>query len=383
VLASRAAWHLDANNTEAFLRGLAIMGTGGGGSAAFGRAIIRNDMALGRNYSLVHPDQVPDDALVISGGIMGSVKVLDRFSPEEIVAQWEERFESIVALRAMEDHLGRKVDYLVPFELGGLNTPVILSLGARLGIPVIDGDGVGRAAPETQMTSFLGHGVSVVPMPLADWKGDVIIVKEASSSFVPDEIGRFVITQAGGLGANTHYPMAGRVAREVVIPETISFTFDLGQQVASLSDPEAVSKIVAACVGGRVAFHGMVEAIREEEAMGFLVQTVSLTGKAAFSGESLEIVVKNEFMMASKNGRLGCVFPDLILMVDENGQGIMSSELEAGQSVWTILAPCHPRLRAAVMTSEGKNALGPARFGRPNILYQPVEVLSRDWGLAW
>jgi hypothetical protein len=359
------------------------MGTGGGGSAAFGRAIIRNDMALERNYSLVHPEQVPDDALVISGGIMGSVKVLDRFLPEEIVAQWEERFESIVALRAMEDHLGRRVDYLVPFELGGLNTPVILSLGARLGIPVIDGDGVGRAAPETQMTSFLGHGVSVVPMPLADWKGDVIIVKEASSSFVPDEIGRFVITQAGGLGANTHYPMAGRVAREVVIPETISFTFDLGQQVASLSDPEAVSKIVAACVGGQVAFHGTVDVIREEEAMGFLVQTVSLTGKAAFSGESLEIVVKNEFMMASKNGRLGCVFPDLILMIDENGQGIMSSELEAGQSVWAILAPCHPRLRAAVMTSEGKSALGPARFGRPNISYQPVEVLSRDWGLTW
>ena len=134
MLASKAAWQLDASNTEAFLRGLAIMGTGGGGSAAFGRAIIRNDIARGRNYDLVHLNQVPDNALVISGGIMGSVKVLDRFSPEQIVAQWEKRFESIVALRAMEDHLGRRVDYLVPFELGGLNTPVILSLGARLGI---------------------------------------------------------------------------------------------------------------------------------------------------------------------------------------------------------------------------------------------------------
>jgi len=383
VLGSKAAWQLDASNTEAFLRGLAIMGTGGGGSAAFGRAIIRNDMALGRNYSLIHLEQVPEDALVVSGGIMGSVKVLDHFSPEEIVAQWEKRFELIVALRAMEDHLGQRVDYLVPFELGGLNTPVILSLGARLGIPVIDGDGVGRAAPETQMTSFQGHGVSLVPMPLADWKGNVIIVKEASCSFVPDEIGRFVITQAGGLGANTHYPMAGRVAREVVIPETISFAFDLGQQVVSLSDPEAVCKIVADRIGGRIAFHGTVDSIREEEAMGFLVQTGSFMGRDTFSGDSLEIVMKNEFMMAAKNGRVGCVFPDLILMVDEDGKGIMSSELETGQLVWTILAPCHPRLRAAVNTSEGKNALGPARFGRPNVSYQPVEVLSRDWGLTW
>jgi len=381
VVVSGATWQLD--STEAFLRGLTIMAAGGGGSAAFGRAIINNDTALGRSYKLVRLDQIPDDALVISGGLMGSVKVLDRFSPEETVAQWEEKFELIVALQVMEHHLRQKVDYLVPFELGGLNTPVILSLGARLGIPVIDGDGVGRAAPETQMTSFLGHGVSLVPMPLVDWKGNVIIVKEASSSFVPDEIGRFVITQAGGLGANTHYPMAGRVARDVIIPGTISFALDLGQRVASLSDPEAVSKIVAGHVGGRIAFHGTVDSIREEEDMGFLVQTVSFTGRDAFSGESLEIVMKNEFMMAIKNGRVGCVFPDLILMLDENGQGVMSSELETGQLTWTILAPCHPRLREAAMTAEGKNALSPVRFGCPNVSYQPVEVLSREWGLTW
>jgi len=354
------------------------MGTGGGGSAAFGRAIIKNDLARGRQYTLASLSRVPDDALVVSGGIMGSVKVLDRFSPEEIVERWERKFEPLLAFRAMEEHLGRNIDYLVPFELGGLNTPVILSLAARVGIPVIDGDGLGRAAPETQMTSFQGHGVSIVPMPLVDWEGNLIIVKEASSPFVPDEIGRFVITRAGGLGANAHYPMTGEVARNVIIPGTISFSLDLGRQMVSLSNPNEVAKAVADRTGGRFAFHGPVVSIREEETMGFLVQNAKVTGD--LPEETVEIIMKNEFMMAVQDGRVGCVFPDLIMMIDENSQGVMSSKLEVGQEVWLIIAPCHPRLRAAAQTLEGREAFSPKRFGQPQVSYQPVERLSLLWG---
>lgn len=357
------------------------MGTGGGGSAAFGRAIIENDLARGRQYTLVSLNEVPDDALVVSGGIMGSVKVLDRFSPEEIVEQWERKFEPLLAFRAMEEHLGRKIEYLVPFELGGLNTPVILSLAARVGIPVIDGDGLGRAAPETQMTSFQGHGVPIVPMPLVDWEGNVIIVKEASSPFVPDEIGRFVITRAGGLGANAHYPMTGEVARNVIIPDTISFSLDLGRQLVSLSDPSQAAKAIADQTGGRFVLHGSVASIREEEAMGFLVQKAEITETS--SVETMEIIIKNEFMMAAKDGQVGCVFPDLIMMIDERSRGIMSSELEVSQQVWLIVAPCHPRLRAAAQTLEGKAAFSPERFGEPRVLYQPVERLSDPWGIEW
>ena len=372
---------LTADNVEPFLQGLTVMGTGGGGSAAFGRAIIENDLARGRHYTLVNINEIPDDALVVSGGIMGSVKVLDRFSPEEIVEQWERKFEPLLAFRAMEEHLGRKIDYLVPFELGGLNTPVILSLAARVGIPVIDGDGLGRAAPETQMTSFQGHGVSIVPMPLVDWEGNVIIVKEANSPFVPDEIGRFVVTRAGGLGANAHYPMTGEVARNVIIPGTISFSLDLGREIAPLVNPEEIARVVADRTGGRFVFHGSVASIREEEAMGFLVQRARLTD--AFSEATIEIIIKNEFMMAIKDGRVGCVFPDLIIMIDEHGRGVMSSELEVGQRVWLIVAPCHPRLRTAAQTLEGKAAFSPARFGQPQASYQPVEGLSHPWGIEW
>lgn len=368
---------------EPFLLGLGFMGTGGGGSLAFGREIMLNDQARGRRYQVVSPAEVPDGALVVSGGIMGSVKALERFSVREIVSGWEERFEALIALRAMEEVLGQQVDFLVPFELGGLNTPVILSLGARAGIPVVDGDGLGRAAPETQMTSFAGHGVSIVPMPLADAEGNLVVVKEAVSPFVPDEVGRFVVTKAGGMGANSHYPMDGRTFREVVVPGTLSLALKLGKRVVSLSDPEAVAQAVAEELGGRFAFRGTVRELSESEAMGFFVQTALIEGEGPYRGSTLEVTIKNEYMMAAKDGVVGCIFPDLIIAIGEDGRPVMSVELVFGKRVWVVLAPCAPKLREAALSPVGKEALGPARFGHPEIEYCPVEELSCAWGLKW
>jgi len=382
-MSSKTTWRLAESDLDALLRGLEIMGTGGGGVVEFGREIIENDLRRGRVYEHVSLQDVPDDALVVSGGIMGSVKVLDQFSFDEIVAQWEERFEPLSALRAMEETLGQKVDFIIPFELGGLNTPVIQSLGARAGIPVIDGDGVGRAAPETQMTSFSGHGISLVPMSLVDWQGNVVVVREATTPFFADEVGRILVTQAGGLGANAHYPMTGREAREAVIPDTISSTLELGKALQSTTDLNRAVRIVEHHTRGQAAFTGFVAELVEREAMGFLVQTARLSGTEQFSGQTVELVMKNEFMMASKDGMLGCVFPDLILLLDQEGRGVMSSELEKGQAVHMILAPCHPRMRETMATLAGAEALDSARYGHDGITYCPVELLSSKWGLSW
>jgi len=382
VLGNRE-WQLLPMDVGALLTGLRIMGTGGGGSVEFGRTIIENDLKHGRTYQHVRLGDVPDGAWVASGGIMGSVKVLEQFSPAEIVDRWEERFEPLLALRALENYLGRKIDFVVPFELGGLNTPVIQSLAARAGIPVIDGDGVGRSAPETQMTSFIGHGVSVTPMPLADAEGNIILVTEATTPFVPDEIGRFVITRGGGQGANAHYPMDGRTARRAIIPDSISMALELGRSVNDLQDAKEIADAVAASLGGQIVFSGEVMSLEEQDAMGFLVQNALLEGRGASRGDTMDVLIKNEFMLATLNGEVGCVFPDLILLIDEQGRGVMSADLSIGDQVRVIVAPCHPRLREAVADEVGRIALGPARFGRPDLSFSPVEELSTTWGLSW
>jgi len=373
-----ATFDLTPADVDPLLEGLAILGTGGGGSPAWGRAILENDFLVGRVPRVIDLEAIADDSTVVSGGIMGSVKVLEQMGTENIMRHWEQRFELLQVSRVMEGLLGRPIDHVVPFEVGGLNAPVILSLGARLGVPVIDGDALGRSAPETQMTSFLGHGVELTPMPLVDMQGNVVVVQHAEEPTFPDQVGRFVISRGGGLGANNHYPMSGRTAKQVVIPNTLSGSLRLGRALlaARRAQADAVAA-VAAEVGGRLLFAGRVQSMKEEEALGFYFTTLDLAGEGDFAGRQAEMVIKNETMYLAVDGRPRLYFPDLALILDPpSGRGLMSVELAVGRGLAVVAVACHPRLRQAVLSGQAEAAFSPARYGRPQDRYVPLEALS-------
>jgi len=359
------------------LEGLAILGTGGGGSPSWGQAILENDFSMGRTPSVISLQDIEDDATVVSGGMMGSVKVLESMGIDGVMAHWEERFELLEVTRVMEGILGRGVDYVVPFEVGGLNTPVILSLGARMGIPVIDGDALGRSAPETQMTSFIGHGVSLTPMPLIDYEGNVVVVQEAVEPTYADELGRWVVTRGGGMGANNHYPMSGRQAKTMIVPDTISGALQLGRAVLNARD-QGHDPVAAATevLGAVVLFAGSVASTQEEEKMGFYYTVVDLLGSGADEGRVARLVIKNETMLLSIEGSIRVIFPDLVCMLEPGtGRGVMSVELAAGKSLTLVGVRCHERLREALGSEVGARAFSPARYGYPNLEYQPIEEL--------
>ena len=373
-----STYTFSADDIAPLLEGLAIFGTGGGGSPDWGRAIMQNDLAHGRASRMVPLAEISDGATVVSGGIMGSVKTLERIGTEAIMAHWEERFELQAVTRVMEGILGKRIDHMVPFEVGGLNTPVVLSLGARLGIPVIDGDGLGRSAPETHMTSFIGHGVSLTPMPLIDYQGNVVIVQSAASLTYPDQLGRWVVSNGGGLGANNHYPMTGQQAKRAVVPGTISRALRLGRRVlAARGAREDAVDAVTAELGGRRLFDGRVARMCEEEKLGFYFTTVTLEGRGADAGRSAQLVIKNETMLLEVDGEPRAIFPDLVLLLEpRTGRGIMSVELAAGMDVILVGAPCHARLREAARSAIGRQAFSPERYGRPDLIYRPMAELG-------
>lgn len=360
------------------LEGLAILGTGGGGSPLWGKAILEKELAEGREIKIVEPQDIPDDALVVSGGLMGSVKTLEEMSIEGLLKKWDERFELIEAARVMEAYLGKKIDYMIPFEVGGLNTPVIMAMAARMGLKTVDGDALGRSAPETQMTSFLAHGVSLTPMPLVDATGNAIVVAEQSSSVFADEIGRWMITRGGGMGANNHYPMSGAVLKKVAIPNSISLALLIGRRI--LNAREKGTDPVAAVVNTLKAlllFQGEITSIEGEDNGGFYITNVVLTGQKDYAGREARMVIKNETMALWLDGLLRVVFPDLVCMLDpHSGEGIMSVDLVKGKHLCLIGMPCHPRLREGLKNPAAAEAFGGGRYGHPEIKYIPIEDLN-------
>jgi DUF917 family protein len=181
----------------------------------------------------------------------------------------------------------------------------------------------------------------------------------------------------GGLGANNHYPMSGETAKRVVIPNTVSGSLGLGRAVLHArqtgKDPVAV---VARETGGRVAFVGEITALQEEEALGFYFTTASIAGSLD-SRPHGHLVIKNETMFLAIDDRPRAYFPDLVLMLEPStGRGWMSVELRVGSPLALVLVPCHPRLRRAVQSGTADEAFSPARYGRPQDHYRPLEALG-------
>ena len=369
---------LSKDDLNDMLVGVGILGTGGGGDPeTFGRPLVEWDMKKGREYRIIDPQEISDDAFVVSGGYAGSVKAFK--SVQKMLEGWDSRFELLEALRIMESIHNRKIEYVVPFELGGANTPVILSLAARAGIVTVDGDGLGRAAPETQMSTFLGHGISLTPMPFVDMEGNVFVVNHAVKPTYPDEIMRAAIVLNGGAGANNHYPMSGKQLKESVIPNTISLSIEVGRVVREALDAkkDPIEAFMQA-VHGIEIFKGAIRSMRGEDRGGFYHVKAAVKGLDKYKGKTMEVVFKNETMMAHVNKRLVSVFPDLLCMLDpRSGRGVMTANLRPGTKVVFVGVPAHERLRECLKTKLGQQAFGAARFGYPNVKYRLMETLNR------
>jgi DUF917 family protein len=201
-------------------RGAAFLGTGGGGDPYIGRLMVERAVADGGRLTLISLEELPDDALVIPTAMMGAPTV----TVEKIPAG----DEAVRALRALEAYLGRRAHATMPIESGGLNSTMPLVVGARLGLPVVDADGMGRAFPELQMETFHVYGVPGTPMAITNEHGDTAIVTTHDNRMM-ERLARGITIRMGGSSHIAEYSMEGATARRVSIPGTLSLGITIGR----------------------------------------------------------------------------------------------------------------------------------------------------------
>ena len=126
-----------------FLRGTAFLGAGGGGDPYVGGLILRQKLEEGADITILDPIELDDDDFVVSLAIMGAPTVCVEKLPSVLSMER--------SLRSMEREKGRRASALIAAEAGGLNGTLPMVIGAMTGLPVVDGDGMGRAFPEFQM----------------------------------------------------------------------------------------------------------------------------------------------------------------------------------------------------------------------------------------
>jgi len=155
-------------------RGSEVLGSGGGGSSYISELMALQLLNENKTTYLIDPDDVPNSALILSVALMGSPLILKEKLPNGM--------EAINVLKLLENYFGEETYAIVPVEGAGLNslTPIVAGLNSN--IPIVDADGMGRAFPELQMTTFHLYGISITPMAISDEKGNTIFVDSINNN---------------------------------------------------------------------------------------------------------------------------------------------------------------------------------------------------------
>jgi len=245
-------------------------------------------------------------------------------------------------------------------EAGGVNSTVPFIVAAASGLPLIDGDGMGRAYPELQMVTFTMHGVSATPMVLCDDKGNSLVLDTVSNAWT-ERLARAATVEMGGSALLAFYSMSGAVAKKAVVRGTLSLCAELGKTLREVkaAHGEPVSAIAEA-LDAQVIFHGRVRDIERRTVGGFARGTAQFEGVEEWAGHTFSLQFQNEFLMAARDDKILVTTPDLITVLDaESGVPVTADSLRYGLRLKALAFPSNPQWR----TPEGIALVGPRYFG--------------------
>lgn len=343
--------------------GAAILGTGGGGNPYIGKLRCREQLKMGRKIPVIPLAELPDEALVVSLGGIGA--------PVVGVEKIEEGEECLRALRAIEKELGVKVDALISAEIGGANSMEPMLTAAQAGLPVVDGDGMGRAFPEMQMCTWSIYGHREAPGAMADEKGNIVVIRDTPDDVWLERIARAVVVSMGAAAGLATQPMRGEFVKRAAVPNTITQALNLGRAVLKAHETNADPvQTVIDQERGRLLMTAKIVDLQRHLKGGFAVGHMTLEGFGDFDGDKGRIDLQNEFLVFRRNETVEVCTPDLIIVLDsDTGLPITTEMLRYGQRIAVLGLPAHPLMR----TEQALEVVGPAAFGYPEITFTPME----------
>lgn len=363
---------LDRDALQDILVGCSYLGCGGGGRLSEGMAQIADELTAGLRFELLPVADLGDDEWVASPYGLGSLappSEADRSRFADLPVVKDGAVEA--SFRKLSDFLKRPFVAAVAGELGPWSTAAALSTAARIGIPVLDADRVGRATPEATQDSVLVAGLSNLPAAAVTGFGDSLILETvARGSRVEDLLRAISIASLGDLGV-TDAALSGRDIRQsgALIVGTISHAQSLGHAVrrASSQGADPIGAVLAAGAGYRL-FAGHVVACPWHDEAGFLVGEVVIAGRGDFAASRYRVRFKNENIVSWKDDAISVLPPDLISLVDSRtGAAVANPDFEVDQPVTVLGFPAPPIWR----TPAGLSVFGPAHFGL-DVPYVPL-----------
>src|SRR5271169_5265744 len=237
--------------------GAALLGTGGGGNPYVGMLRARELLRKGASVEILPLEAIGDDDWIGSVGGIGA--------PVVSVEKIKQGQECLRALRGVEEAIGFRVSALISEEMGGSNSIEPILTAAYAGLPVLDGDGMGRAFPEVQMSTFFIYGLDPSPGAIADDKGNVVIFKTVVDMYWLERFARHIAVDMGAGAGFATAPMPGSYVKKFAVPGTLTQALEVGRTIldARARRLDVVGRILER-TGATLFFTGKVADVRRE-----------------------------------------------------------------------------------------------------------------------
>ncbi|MGI6485910.1 MAG: DUF917 domain-containing protein [Tepidanaerobacteraceae bacterium] len=363
-----------------FVRGCTLYGTGGGGLAENGLDSLLTELRAGKEIGWVDVNDIADDAITVCPFLMGSIaphtpevkKEMEGFGLTD--SKYTEKQRIAESIKELSKYMGKKIDAVVPLELGGASTPGGIAAGLVNGLPAVDGDYTGRAIPEIPQTTPYLHGIPLWPLSVVDEFGNVSVIKHAINYRIVERIGKQISAAAYGLTGDTGFLMTGKEMKKAIIPGTLTECYELGKMIREAREAgKDPVKAVADKLEGWILIKGKVTKKETEDKLGYYWGTHTIEGSGEYAGQVMKIWFKNENHVAWNNDKVVATSPDMITVVSsKDGEPITNPKLKVGDEV----AVLGIKARSMFRTEKGVGILGPRYFGF-DFDYVPIEDLLK------
>ncbi|MDT0596341.1 DUF917 domain-containing protein [Glaciecola petra] len=353
---------IQASDLNELSLGSVFLATGGGGDPYVPKLLAEKVLEEYGSARLVKVTELADDAHVVTIGSVGAPTVSLELLPS--VAEIRD------ALEAYEKHTNKKIDALVSFEIGGGNSLIPIIAAAIYNIPVVDGDGMGRALPEAQMMTYAIAGAKPTPAVSADYEGNITTYSAQTTATYERHI-RAMSMASGGMITAVEHPMTGKFLKSAIIPGTLSFAIAIGKTlnairgIATLAQAPLSNLFERSEYGAcQLLYCGKVSDKATRIIGGYDIGEATISSFEE-NQNPLRIKIKNEYLLAStadENGieTLVAMVPDLIVIVDyETTVPINAERLKYGQRVAVFAVECP----TFFTTERALEAVSPRCFG--------------------
>jgi len=353
---------LGAADVDAFIVGLTLLGSGGGGEAEAYRHTLRAALGEG-GIELGDPAEF-GDAPVVAIGMLGGTRMLTEKLPggQEIHR----------AVAALTRWTGVAPAAVMALEAAGLNGTLAAASAAQLGLPLLDADLMGRAMPRMDHTSRAVAGGPVTPFAMSEPSGQTLLV-DAATPYGLERIARAFVAQSGGWAGTAMAPMpASEVVTDACLG-SLGRALRLGRAHRELPSKSAPER-VAAALGGQLLGVGRAADISRQPSTPFgrasiTVLSGSDTGSdtrggtrgGTGSGPVLRLEAENEYLLVLRDGVPVASCPDLICALDRRtATPIAVDSLRPGDDLIVVVLPGPPWWRAS---PERLRHVDPRAFG--------------------